>query len=130
MIDLRTAIPYLQQLYSDEMDITSTEKVKNGNTVANVYPQEPQQVGIPCRISFPGYDTISKKTDPYDPISLKPKIFCNPDVEIKAGDRISIRRKYPDGTIYASFDGLVSISGYPKRYSSHLEFEIDMEGTP
>lgn len=116
-------------LYADRMDITSivNDEDEDGATVTG-YPTTPQQIDVPCRISLSAMDSPKEKTELYNTVKTKPVIFCRPDVNIKAGDKITVRRLKPDGTVYETYSGMLAISGRPNKYETHQQFELTMEG--
>jgi hypothetical protein len=116
-------------LYRDRMDITSVQETEDedGATV-NGYPNEPQQKNIPCRISFPNKDTPKEKDELYNKVKINPIIFCDPEVDVKAGDKIVVRRLDELGNVYATYEGMLAISGKSNKYETHQEFQLNMDG--
>lgn len=128
-LDLSGFTDVLALLWNDRMDITTTEtEVGPSGDDVQVYPPEPQQVDIACRISLSSKDKAKSDNESFEPISLNPIIFCAPDVPIVAGDRITVRRCRSDGTVYETFKGLAVISGRPNTWDNHQEVELDISG--
>lgn len=127
-IDLRGYEEYVELLYNDRMDITSTvESVDEDGATVNGYPQEPQQKDVPCKVSLPSKDKVSD-SETFEAVSLNPIIFCSPRIKVRAGDRIAVRKCHPDGTVYESFRGLLAETGKPNVFVTHQEFELKLEG--
>jgi hypothetical protein len=127
-LDLTGYTGVLALLWNDRMDITTTEEDASGIGDNAVYPEVPQQTDVPCRISFSSKDTAKSNNELREPISLNPTIFCAPDVNIIAGDKITVRRCHADGTVYETFKGCAVISGKPNKWDNHQEVELDISG--
>jgi len=119
---------YFQLMYTDRMDITTTQEVAQGDATNNVYPATPQQTDVHCRISFPRKDTRDIANKEREKVELKPVIFCDPNVSVKPGDKIAIRRCKKDGTVYATLSGLAVKAAKPNVWVNHREFELDVSG--
>lgn len=127
-IDLRRFSPYLDLLHNDRMDIYSTvESEDEDGAFSNVHPAQPQQKDVPCRISFSSKDTADMES-PYEKVKLNPTIFCGRDVNVSAGDKVVVRRCHSDGTVYATYEGVLALTGKPNTWETHKEFELTMEG--
>lgn len=116
-------------LYRDRMDITSVQETtdEDGATV-NGYPNVPQQVDVPCRISFSSKDTPKETGELYNKVETYPIIFCSPSVNVKAGDKIVVRRLDDEGNVYETYEGMLAISGRSNKYETHQEFALSMKG--
>lgn len=116
-------------LYQDRMDITSVEETtdEDGATV-NDYSTTPQQTDIHCRISFPDKDAPKEPGELYNKVEIYPVIFCSPTVNVKAGDKIVVRRLDDDGNVYETYEGMLAISGRANKYETHQEFILSMKG--
>ena len=122
---------YLQMLYTDEMDILSTEEVEaEDGTTNNIYPKEPQQKNIPCRISLTSKDTPSPVNESVQNarVESNPIIHCSKDVQVKARDRITVRRKDGEGKVYETYTGLLAETGRPNKWMTHQEISIVIAG--
>lgn len=127
-IDLREYSGYLQILHTDQMDITSKVTAEDEDGAEySFYPESPQQVDVPCRISLTAKDTPAT-SQPFEKVELRPIVFCALDVQVRAGDRITVRRIHADGSVYETYKGLASTAGNPNKWSTHQEFELAMEG--
>lgn len=129
MINFAIATKYLQMLYHDEMDITTSEVVIRGNATTNVYPATPQITNVPCRISYPDMDTPRVDNETHSEIKLNPIVICDLNVQLKARDRIALRRKDASGNVIETLKGTVT-AGLPNVYQSHKEFELELVGDP
>lgn len=122
---------FLEMLYTDEMDILSTEEVEaQDGTINNAYPELPQQRNVPCRISLKTKDTPSPVNEEIQNarIESNPVIFCSKDVQVKARDRITIRRKDSEGNVFETYTGLLAETGRPSKWASHQEISIVIAG--
>ena len=121
MIDLSKYSNVFSQLYTDKLDIyRHTNSTNEDGTIKTKLPETPLYSSIPCRISFSRtIDLTTDKAINKLPIHLIPKVFCNTDVDIKAGDYLIITRK---NTQYKG------IAGMPNVYESHQEISITVEG--
>lgn len=127
-IDLRRFSPYLTLLYHDRMDIYPTvESEDEDGAFQNKHSEVPQETNVPCRISLSNKDT-SDNSSPYEKIQFNPIIFCGIDVNVSAGDKVVVRRCHSDGTVYATYEGLLALTGQPNTWETHKEFELTMEG--
>lgn len=115
-----------EALYTDRMDITSTEETtdEDGATV-NGYPSKPQQVDVPCRISLSGKDTPLEPGEMINKVETNPLVFCSTNVQIKTGDKIVVRRLTTDGVVYDTYRG--AISAKPAKFETHQQVEIRLE---
>lgn len=129
MINFAIATKYLRMMYHDEMDITTSEIVTRGNATTNVYPATPQVVNVPCRISYPDMDTPKVDNETHSEIKLNPIVICDLNVQLKARDRIALRRKDASGNVIETLKGTVT-AGLPNVYQSHIEFELELVGDP
>jgi len=129
MFDTRKCSSFLEMLYSDRMDITSVvEDTDEDGAAVTTYPTVPQQTDVPCRISFSQKDGVEKANDTNEVVSLKATLHCGVDVNIRAGDKIVVRRYHADGTSFDTFEGLIPLAGRPNKWRSHQEVELTLEG--
>jgi hypothetical protein len=110
------------------MDITSAVSGDGGGPQNAVYPKQPQQTDIPCRVSFGNRDAPRDANTRYETQEQTATVFCDPDVPVIAGDRIALRRRFADGQVYDSFEGLVPTAGRANRYETHQEFDLELRG--
>ena len=121
MIDLSIYKGIINNLFTDKMDIYRHHtSINSDGTTKTALSESPIYTDIPCRISFSR--TIDLTTDITInrlPIRLIPKVFCDIDVDIKAGDYIIIRRNN------AEYKGL---AGKSNMYETHQEISMTVEG--
>lgn len=121
MIDLTVYKGIASLLYSDKLSIyRHTTKQNADGTTATILPTTPLYENIPCRISFSRtIDLTTDKAINKLPIHLIPKVFCDTDVDIKAGDYLIIERKKE------TYKG---IGGKPNVYETHQEISLTVGG--
>lgn len=116
-------------LYKDRMDITSVvEGTDDDGATVNNYPSTPQQTDVPCRISLSSKDAPKETEDLYNKVSNNPIVFCEPTVDVKAGDKVIVRRLDDEGNVYETYEGMLTISGRANKYETHQEFILSMKG--
>lgn len=121
MIDLTMYAGIASQLYTDKLDIyRHTTSLNADGTTRTGLPETPLYEGVACRISFSRtIDLTTDKAINKLPIHIIPKVFCNTDVDIQAGDYLVITRKN------AQYKGL---AGKPNVYETHQEISITVGG--
>lgn len=106
-------------LYNDRMDIYRTSSTINGDYTTDVsYEAKPLYSDISCRISFSSDDTGADSDVDRNPVKFDPKLFCHTNVDIRAGDYVVVRRYEDDGSVLATYEGIVAM---PSAYSTHKE---------
>ena len=106
-------------LYNDRMDIYRTAQENNDDYTTDIsYEPEPLYKDVKCRISFSSDDTGSDSEVDRNPIKFSPKLFCGADVDLKAGDYVTIRRYADNGSVTKTYQGQVAM---PSWYSTHQE---------
>lgn len=112
-------------LYNDRMDIYRTSKdVSADSTTSITYEPEPLYTDIKCRLSFSSDDTASDSEVDRNPIRFDPKLFCNPDVDLCAGDYVVVRRRADDGSTMMTYEGRVALSS---KYPTHQETSVRID---
>ncbi len=113
---------FVEMLYLDTMTVYRNQTITkpNGSKTTELAPVV-GMIDIPCGISFNklNYDNPLKETPITNPIQSKPKVFCGPDVNIKAGDVVWVTA---GGKIYkgkASDDCVYD--------SHHIEFTLGID---
>lgn len=131
-MELRGFTAVMALLWNDRMDLFHVQDATDPEdpSVADnaVYGEEPDVTEVPCRISFGSTSTPEASPEQREQVSLHPTIFCAPDVEVRAGDRVVVRRQHSDGTVYATYTGFAVLAGFPSAYDNHREFQLNMEG--
>ena len=106
-------------MYTDRMDIYRTTNKSNDDDTTDIsYDPKPLHTEVKCRLSFSRDDTGADSEVDRNPVRFDPKIFCGADVDIKAGDFVTIRRCADDGTVVHTYHGQVAM---PSWYSTHQE---------
>lgn len=110
---------FMAILYNDRMDIYRTVKSENNDDTIDVsYNPEPLYRDLSCRLSFSSDDTGSDSEVDRNPVRSSPKIFCGAEVDLKAGDFVTVRRYADDGSVVQTYQGQVA---QPSWYSTHQE---------
>lgn len=120
MINFTVTRNALRLLYTDKMEVYRHTNGLNadGTTITNL-PKKSIYTNIPCRISFSRtVDSPSDKAINRNPISEIPKIICDIDVDIKAGDFVIVTRNNK-----VTYKGLL---GLPNMYENHQEAMLDI----
>lgn len=106
-------------LYNDRMDIYRTGKSTNDDTTIDIsYEPKPLYENVPCRLSFSSDDTGADSEVDRNPVRFNPKLFCNAEVDLQAGDYIEVRRYSDNGSIIKTYKGQVAL---PSWYPTHQE---------
>jgi hypothetical protein len=106
-------------LYDDRMDIYRTAKEDNEDSTTDIsYESFPVYTDIKCRLSFSSDDRSSDSEVDRNPVRFDPKLFCEADVDLLAGDYVVVRRYADNGSIMMTYEGRIA---KPSRYSTHQE---------
>ena len=106
-------------LYDDRADIYRTDKGENQDESVDIFYQpDPLYTDVKCRISMSSDDTGTDSEVDEHPVRFNPKLFFGPDVDIKAGDYVVVRRLDDTGAVKQTYEGVVS---KPSWYTSHQE---------
>lgn len=112
----------ISSTYTDIMDIYRHVEVMNTDGTSGIQiSQMPLYTGIKCRISFENRDASNTISEDTNPINLQIKIFCEPSVDIKKGDKLIVYRNDDNGNIMSSYEGIANL---PFVYTTHKEIEI------
>ena len=112
-------------MYDDRMDIYRTAKSNNDDDTTDIsYNPEPLYQDIPCRLSFSSDDTGSDSEVDRNPVAFSPKLFCAADVDIKAGDYVTVRRLSDEGVVMRTYKGQVAM---PTWYATHQEVFVRVD---
>ena len=110
---------FLTVLYNDRMDIYRAAKQNNEDDTTDIsYDPKPLYTDIKCRLSFSSDDTGADAEVDRNPIKFSPKLFCESDVDLTAGDYVVVRRYADDGSVIKTYQGQVAL---PSWYSTHQE---------
>lgn len=112
-------------MFNDKMSIRRYEKSENNDgTTSTELSENPICTDIPCRISFSSDESPKDSEVDEVPIRNVPKIFCKLDVDIQAGDIVTVNRYDDDGYIIATYEGKV---GLPSVFITHKEALFSIE---
>lgn len=106
-------------LYDDRMDIYRTTSSMNDDDSTDIsYEPKPLYTDVRCRISLSSSDSAGDEEVDRNPVHYQPKIFCEPGVDLLAGDYIVLRRYTDAGAVRITYKGTVA---QPSVYSTHQE---------
>lgn len=105
----------LEKLYTDKADIYRWEKVKNEEMNTTVMDNVLKYKDVPCRISQKTLAT-NNQGQAQNTISYETRLFINPDIELKQGDRFIVTRDYKARKY---------TTGEPFLYPTHQEISIE-----
>ena len=112
-------------LYDDRMDIYRTVKEIDDDSTTDIsYDPKPLHTDISCRLSFSSGDTASDSDVDRNPVKFNPKLFCGADVDLQAGDYVTVRRYVDNGSVVKTYHGQVA---QPSWYSTHQEAFIRID---
>ena len=114
----------LKVMYNDRMDVTFAETVVRDGFTFNEFPEEPQLTDKPCKANLIVEDPIEGTTGEKSVREIQ--VFCNLDLTIPAGSRVTIRRLNSRGERIAEYSGETSISNDPNRYHGHQTFAVQL----
>ena len=106
----------IERTYTDTCTVTEYETHKKENKTTG-FRETVRYSEEPCRLSF-GSKNAAVGTGTVTNISQSVKLFLSPDIEIKAGSKITVTH---DGrtTDYKQ-------SGFPAVYSTHQEISLEL----
>lgn len=126
-MDVYQARQVLNAKMTDRSDIYRRTSVKNPDgTTAVVLKDIPIATDVPSRVSFIRY----KIEDPSDrqldenPLKSTVKIFFPVKTDIKAGDKVVLRRLSSEGDILYTYKGVL---GLPAAFDTHMEVMLDID---
>lgn len=112
-------------MLTDKMSITRyVDKENEDGTTDTVMPESPLYSDVACRVSFSSGDKPNDKDVDDTPVAIVPKIFCELDVDLKAGDFVTATRFNDKGEVIASYSGKV---GLPAVFITHKEALFSIE---
>jgi len=109
----------LERLYDGAMTVTEYQKVGKGNKTTG-FEEVVVLENQPCRLSFSSFPATSEM-DSAAKVSQLVKVFLAPEIEIKAGSKLTITQNGMT-TAYKS-------SGAPAVYASHQEVQLELFDT-
>lgn len=118
----------MRAAYTDRMDIYRySDQTNLDGSIETVLGDTPVYSDVICRLSF---STSARGESPADvqvdnnPITTTPKIFCEKDTDVQAGDVIKVSRRDDNGVELAMYGGN---AGLPAVYATHQEFLINVD---
>ena len=114
-------VDLIGSLYKHVMSISRYQSTKDewGKT-KQIYVPIPSLQLVKCKYSQLGRGSNTTRTDSTNNIKYMPKIYCNPNLDIRAGDRITINY----GTkVLGQFT-----AGDPYIYNGHQEVPVTKVG--
>ena len=106
-------------LYDDRMDIFRTSKQQDDDDTTSIaYEPDALYTDIRCRLSFSSDDSASDADIDRTPVRFSPKLFCESNVDLRAGDYVKVRRLSDDGSLMVTYEGPIA---QPSKYSTHQE---------
>ena len=119
---------YLEMMYCDEFDIYPLQLiVKPNKTTANQIATSPTQTNISCKISFkPKPDQSNVMGNATNPINQQICILTSPNIAVKKGDKLVIRKLSENGQTMATYSGTTGSN--PKMFEGHQEILFSIVG--
>lgn len=108
--------------YTDKMNIyRHTSQLNSDGTKSTKLIQTALSTDLACRISFTAKDPSESSAEDINPIYLEVKVFCGPKVDVKKGDKLVVHRLDDDGTVLATYTGIVNM---PLSFVTHKELHL------
>lgn len=111
-------------LYDDTIVVYRTvQGLNEDGTVSSSYARE-FICKVAGRVSFDSDDKAADSEVDRNPVAFNPKLFCAPDVDLKAGDYVEVLREADNGEWEITYKGVIAM---PSKYSTHQEafFRVD-----
>ncbi len=108
----------IEATYSGKMKIVRKEELDDPLSPATKQIEKEVYVNIPCALSKDKLNNANQKVDVAD-VNYTIKLFCAPEIEIKAGDRINVEQ---DGMNYH-----LKHTGEPFKYPTHQEIIVERD---
>lgn len=105
-----------EQLYQDTCTIYEYQEVENPDGTTG-FSEVAVEEDIPCRLSYQT-DTTAGNTESASPLKENIELFINPELEIKAGSKLSITH------LKRTID--YERTGEPARYDTHQEVHLEL----
>ncbi len=107
----------IESKYIGKCTITELQSAKD--PVTKITSKVPVAVleNRPCRLSFSNTKT-TKESDGVATVALTPKLFISPNIEVKAGSKITVVQNGKTQEF--------GKSGIPAIYSSHQEIQLEL----
>lgn len=109
----------ISTMFTDKMSVNRYQDKENPDkTTDTILSDTPIYSDVPCRVSFASRENPDDNELDNTPVKISPKIFCGKDVDIKAGDFVTVKRFDDDGNVTASYSGKI---GMPSVFITHKE---------
>lgn len=107
----------IERMYKGKCTVTEMKKITD--PVTKITKQTPVIVfeNQPCKLSFSSVKSTDTNNGAAN-VTLTPKLFISPSIEIKAGSKITVHQ---DGKEYE-----LSKSGIPAVYPTHQEIVLEL----
>lgn len=108
----------IESTYFHRMTVNRNQSIKNefGATISNGLLPVEGLINIPCGFSQSTNSQNNNQTEIANIINTTPKLFCNPSLKIKTGDKIDIK--------YNGLDMGQYETGQAYYYDSHQEIPL------
>ena len=119
--------PLLSSMYTDRLTVKRVAKVTNPDGTTGIGKNKTEvYTDVKCRISFESEDNSINTKEDTNPKSIRTKVFCDTNLDIKKGDTLIVQKMAEDAvTILATYQGL---AGLPCKFVSHQEVLINEVG--
>ena len=111
-------------LYVDKMHIYRASSKVNDDGTTDVSYGTPKYTDIKCRLSFSSSDSASDSEVDRNPIRFNAKIICAPNIDLKAGDYVVVRRYSDSGVVMKTYQGQIA---QPSWYTTHQEAYLNID---
>lgn len=115
----------LKSMYVDQMDVYKYGEImaEDGTTDKGLC-EHPYLISVPCLLSFHTDDSPESKKVEYNPLSLGATIFCSPQIAIKKGYQVIVRKMHNEKVI-ATYKGKANAG---RKYPTHQQIRIEQVG--
>ena len=107
----------IESLYEDSCDVIEKRSITDPVTKKTNFEEVTIFEGYPCKLSFSTLPSTSGENT--SSVVQSVKLFISPDISIKPGSKITVKRQDGSFTDYAS-------SGKPAVYASHQEIALEL----
>ena len=115
MVNYRKAI---ERLYTGRMTVTERRGVKDETTKRTEFEDVVVYEDVPCRLSYSNAPVSEELNGAYS-VTQEIKLFCAPELDIKAGSKITVTQNGVTRTYIHSGKSAV--------YSAHREISLELE---
>lgn len=108
----------IERLYTGRMTVTERRGIKDDTTKRTDFKDVVVCADIPCRLSYSGAPVNTAANGAYR-VEQEIKLFCAPELDIKAGSKITVTQ---NGVTRTYIHG-----GKSAVYSTHREISLELE---